>query len=504
MQGFHFTPNAIVKIPKFSLERADKTPLKQEDVIISQIYGKLYCLHVNPPKKEIILYQLTREVVIKRQTLSIPISGSMSIQIIDNLLIVHNLDNKVVMIYDIKEPDLNFPVAAPLPLGVQANTNLPNSNALNLYNSSWIFYQPNLILDNEQGYLWEVALNPESLAASFPDKKKLVDFLMKRSNSKGILLQVLKNVIEDCETLSVISEIFDVLNQTLSTSKESVDSNIRVHRRVNSGGGSQHSSLIMSPNAPLSQINLTAVSKPVKSHRRSLSADDWNNLRPPTESEKNDSPTEERPKSNISDSSTKTSEGQVVIHQEDIYTHVFAPIEEEKGLDYKFMVAVLTEYIRSLNFNHIKVEPFLHELLINFLVRNNRFYQLHQLLQYHVVSDSVHVACQLLSLESTYPPAYQLALDMLKRLHTHEEILEVLLTKQHVTAALRFIKSHRNVKGVSAKRFLETTMNLGDTTLFYTVYKFFEHKRDLNECGKYVEHFKATFAERPTVANKIT
>jgi hypothetical protein len=96
------------------------------------------------------------------------------------------------------------------------------------------------------------------------------------------------------------------------------------------------------------------------------------------------------------------------------------------------MVAVLTEYIRSLNFNHIKVEPFLHEMLINFLVRNNRFYQLHQLLQYHVVSDSVHVACQLLSLENTYPPAYQLALDMLKRLHTHEEILEVLLTKQHV------------------------------------------------------------------------
>jgi hypothetical protein len=66
------------------------------------------------------------------------------------------------------------------------------------------------------------------------------------------------------------------------------------------------------------------------------------------------------------------------------------------------------------------------------LVRKKRFYQLHQLLQYHVVSDSVHVACQLLSLEGTYPPAYQLALDMLKRLQTHEQILEVLLTKHQV------------------------------------------------------------------------
>jgi len=178
----------------------------------------------------------------------------------------------------------------------------------------------------------------------------------------------------------------------------------------------------------------------------------------------------------------------------------FSPIEEEKGLDYKFMVAVLTEYIRSLNFNHIKVEPFLHEMLINFLVRNNRFYQLHQLLQYHVVSDSVHVACQLLSLENTYAPAYQLALDMMKRLHTHEEILEVLLTKQQLTAALRFIRTHRGIKGVSSKRFLEAAMISGDVILFYTVYKFFEQRRDLNDCAKYVDHFKLTFEKNSKIS----
>ena len=125
-------------------------------------------------------------------------------------------------------------------------------------------------------------------------------------------------------------------------------------------------------------------------------------------------------------------DGFAVIDQNDMFGHVFLPIEEEKGLDYKFIIAVVTEYIRSLNFNHLPVEPYLNELLINFLVRNRRFYQLHQLLQYHVVNDSVHVACQLLALEGIYPPAYQLALDMFKRLHTNDEILEVLLTKKQV------------------------------------------------------------------------
>ena len=92
------------------------------------------------------------------------------------------------------------------------------------------------------------------------------------------------------------------------------------------------------------------------------------------------------------------------------------------------------EYIRSLSFHQIDVQHFLYELVINSLVKNNRFYQLHQFLQYHVVTDSIPVACQLLSLEQKYPPAQQLALDMLKRLTSPGRIVEVLLTHKHVRA----------------------------------------------------------------------
>ena len=72
-------------------------------------------------------------------------------------------------------------------------------------------------------------------------------------------------------------------------------------------------------------------------------------------------------------------------------------------------------------------------MVINLLIHNNRFYQLHQFLQYHVIADSVPVACQLLSLEQRYPPAGQLALDMLKRLNSVPgSIIEVLLLRQQV------------------------------------------------------------------------
>lgn len=127
---------------------------------------------------------------------------------------------------------------------------------------------------------------------------------------------------------------------------------------------------------------------------------------------------------------------------------------------------MLVEYIRSLTTHHIDVKHFIHELIINALVSNNCCYQLHQFLQYHVVKDSVHVACILLSLEPKYPPIFQLALDMLKRLNTYEEIVEVLLLKDQVMSAVRVVnrdgKGMDVIKGVSAARFLEAATRSGD------------------------------------------
>ena len=87
--------------------------------------------------------------------------------------------------------------------------------------------------------------------------------------------------------------------------------------------------------------------------------------------------------------------------------------------------------MQSLEERQIPAQHFLHELLINLLVRSGQYYQLHQLLQYHIISDSKPLACLLLSLEAAYPAAFQLSMDMLSRLKTsQEEIVEILLSKK--------------------------------------------------------------------------
>nr|CAD7567982.1 unnamed protein product [Timema californicum] len=167
----------------------------------------------------------------------------------------------------------------------------------------------------------------------------------------------------------------------------------------------------------------------------------------------------------------------VVVDQADMYTNVFsrfADKRKEGDTDggSKFIVWVLLEYIRSLTDYQIPVQHYLHELVINSLVHYQAYYQLHQLLQYHVVSDSKPLACLLLSLENLYPAAHQLALDMLKRLGTaNEEIIEVLLSKQQILPALRFVRSTGSVDQVSARKFLEAAKLAGDATIFYAVYR---------------------------------
>ncbi|KAF0028600.1 hypothetical protein F2P81_019687 [Scophthalmus maximus] len=145
---------------------------------------------------------------------------------------------------------------------------------------------------------------------------------------------------------------------------------------------------------------------------------------------------------------------QAVIDQSDMYTHVLSSFTERKGVSHKFIIAVLMEYIRSLNQFQITVQHYLYELVIKTLVQHSLFYMLHQFLQYHVLSDSKPL-----------------------RLSTaNDEIVEVLLSKQQVLGALRFIRSVGGHDNVSARKFLDAARQTADQMLFYTVFRSFQQR----------------------------
>ena len=64
-----------------------------------------------------------------------------------------------------------------------------------------------------------------------------------------------------------------------------------------------------------------------------------------------------------------------------------------------------------------------------------------------------------------------------QRLSTaNDEIVEVLLSKQHVLGALRFIRSVGGHDNISARKFLDAARQTDDGMLFYTIFRFFEQR----------------------------
>ncbi|XP_020349995.1 regulator of MON1-CCZ1 complex-like isoform X2 [Oncorhynchus kisutch] len=472
LQPFAFKSGTMSKMPKFEIElpvvpKPAKLNLTERDIAVATIYGQLYVMYLkhhsrttDSPCAEVVLYQLPREGSCKKtNVLKLNTTGKFALNVVDNLVVVHHQSSQTSIIFDIKlrEPDCALNVHQPvlpgrsihpyrIPLTGLAAVPTQPPVPCELYSSSWSVFQPDIIISASEGYLWYLQMKLPPTVNLLQDKGKLMDFLLRRRDCKMVILSVCAQMLNggDKGGLPVVATVFDKLNQVYKEYLEAEQTYTVATESVPSRGSA-------------------ARERPVRR--------------------------------------------QAVIDQSDMYTHVLSSFSEKKDTSHKFIIAVLMEYIRSLNQVQITVQHYLYELVIKMLVQHNLFYMLHQFLQYHVLSDSKPLACLLLSLESTYPPAHQLSLDMLKRLSTaNDEIVEVLLSRQQVLGALRFIRSVGGHGNISARKFLDAARQTADQMLFYTIFRFFE-QRNLRlrgnpsfnpgeHCEEHVVYFKQVFGEQ--------
>uniref|UniRef100_A0A8C8F923 Mic1 domain-containing protein n=1 Tax=Oncorhynchus tshawytscha TaxID=74940 RepID=A0A8C8F923_ONCTS len=476
LQPFAFKSGTMSKMPKFEIElpvvpKPAKLNLTERDIAVATIYGQLYVMYLkhhsrttDSPCAEVVLYQLPREGSCKKtNVLKLNTTGKFALNVVDNLVVVHHQSSQTSIIFDIKlrEPDCALNVHQPvlpgrsihpyrIPLtglaAVPTQPPVPCELCILYETFSPACLTCAVCSPFSSGYLWYLQVKLPPTVNLLQDKGKLMDFLLRRRDCKMVILSVCTQMLNggDKGGLPVVATVFDKLNQVY---KEYLEAE-QTYTVATESGPSRGSA---------------ARERPVRR--------------------------------------------QAVIDQSDMYTHVLSSFSEKKDTSHKFIIAVLMEYIRSLNQVQITVQHYLYELVIKMLVQHNLFYMLHQFLQYHVLSDSKPLACLLLSLESTYPPAHQLSLDMLKRLSTaNDEIVEVLLSRQQVLGALRFIRSVGGHGNISARKFLDAARQTADQMLFYTIFRFFE-QRNLRlrgnpsfnpgeHCEEHVVYFKEVFGEQ--------
>jgi len=515
LHPFQFKQQAVIKLPKFEVELqpgkgTGQTTLQERDVTVVQLYGQLYISVLRQQPRvaspsaaaaastgaEIVLCQMLKDGSIKKtDVMRLDMNGRFAISVVDNLVVVHIQATKSSLVFDIRlggeggggggggdntvtqhrplfcpvkiksfkiTPSLGIPM---LPKG---GKNHDDDEFCELYANTWILFQPDVVIDAALGCLWYLSLKLEPVIHLIKSKSRLIDFLLLRRDSKMTILTVCKQLLGPSTSpapLPVVAKIFDRLNECYR---------VHVEQEQQMGGAAAAAQWF--------------VDSEFHNSRRSLDA---GSPRLPTAAQGGVS---------------FRRRGPVIVDQSDMYTHVLSVLVDNKDIPPKRLVAVLMEYIRSLNQQRIPVQHYLYEILINTLVHCNCFYQLHQFLQYHVISDSKPLACLMLSLDSVYPPAHQLALDMLKRLGTaNEEIVEVLLSKNQLLPALRFVRGIGAQDTISARKFLEAASNTKDKMTFFSIFKFFEQRNVRlrgkpqfppgEHCEKYVKEFDALFSK---------
>ncbi|CAM6083639.1 unnamed protein product [Calypogeia fissa] len=236
---YQFSAGGIIKLPKFdvSMEKAEdnsRPVLCSHDIHIATMYGRIYCLQVDRIAMELRVYRFYRDAVEPQGFLPI-YSRHVALSVVDNVLLVHEIDSKVVLLYDVMS-DSKVPISAPLPLllrGLPSNplsrtTSERESSSFELeqlekstlaeatvYDSGWVFANPNIVLDRARALLWKIHLDLEAIAASSSDILLLLAFLQRRSleanKAKLLSVEIVRSMIIERQPLPLIGRAMDIL-----------------------------------------------------------------------------------------------------------------------------------------------------------------------------------------------------------------------------------------------------------------------------------------------------
>ncbi|VDK20631.1 unnamed protein product [Taenia asiatica] len=424
-----------------SMASNDSKKLQQKNCLLANLYGQLYaCIlsHSLEGGVQLVLYQLMRRGLVRRRhVLVVPEVGRIAVSFVRDLVLVHHQHSHTSLAYDIASADgvelaekegfddrisprYHYPLLPPVSL---AEVSIPCKSCL-----------------------WTVDLNLEAFTKLIPDPITLVDCLLNRPGAKSVLQNYCQEMVgklvkafkkapseEDGENPFV--QQLEIVSHLLSRFADVQ----KAARKASKSAGPNHVS------GYDGETNQEAV--PFEPIRRFY--------RQP-----------------------------IVFSPDDVYEAIFAPLASftDDPEIQKILSHLILGYINDLKSRSLCIDHMFYTLLVESLVRSHDLSRLVHLFRSNVIVDSTEMANQLLSFESTFPPAGQLALDMLRRLGTsNESIVEVLLAKGDPIMALRFCKDHRELLDLqeTSRKVLDAAKFCEDPMIFYSVFRFFERAAPL-------------------------
>ncbi|KAL6986967.1 hypothetical protein U1Q18_012727 [Sarracenia purpurea var. burkii] len=541
--GYQLSSAGIIRLPRFEMAMAkseanNKPVLAAEDIHIVTVYGRIYCLQVDRVAMLLHSYRFYRDAVVQQGSLPI-YSSKIAMSVVDNVLLVHQVDAKVVILYDIFS-DSRAPISAPLPLllrgfprSISASSqsssrdtessgakDLSDAEAI-IYGDGWSFLVPDLICDAVNGFLWKIHLDLEAISASSSEVPSVLEFLQRRKleayKAKQLCLSITRSLILERRPVPMVARAIDILVTSYSYSIKT-GSYLKGMKAEKSSP-----SVVPQANSPItvsddSSTRVGAYGKSVKYETASrVHNESINRSSTFSGSDSEDNVAMEPQKTSLGDlhSLGGKMDGEILMgaeshsnglhqsalqsqllgavnnplnanvsnHQEslvtsaaispdEVYSFIFAPVEEEIAGDSSYLVAIIVEFLRSANLEKIKVHPNLYVLTIQLLARNERYAELGLFVLNKILEPSKEVALQLLESGRQNIQTRKLGLDMLRQLSLHHDYVLLLVQDGYYLEALRYARKNK-VNSVRPSLFLEAAYACNDSQQLAAVLRFF-------------------------------
>ncbi|XP_026425129.1 regulator of MON1-CCZ1 complex-like isoform X3 [Papaver somniferum] len=514
--AFQFSFGGVIRLPRFEMamtkaEANQKPVLYEEDLHIITVYGRIYCLQVDRVAMLLHFYRFYRDAVMQQG--SFPIySSKIAVNVVDNVILVHQVDAKVVIMYDIIS-DSHVPISAPLPLLLRglprvngSSSGFSNIDAVDLetdeicdhediiYGDGWTFLIPDLICDAAHGTLWRIHLDLEAIAASSSEVSSVLEFLQRRKlesiKAKQLSLSIMRTQILERQPVPVVSRAIDTLVMSyLHSVKMGVsiqDIHINSIKHGAMSGGEREYRQSISGDVQTESTGLTAGS--TGNIRSSIGSDAEENMNLELlGSGSGDSHTaadiEQPLQPQGSGAGENRSESDVpgqrelqvasaAISPDEMYQFIFASVEEEMAGDPAYLVAIIVEYLRSAASEKLKVHPNLNMMTIQLLARSERFAELWMFVLNKIVEPSKEVALQLLELGRQNFMTRKLGMDMLRKLMLHRDYVLLLVQDGYYIESLRYARKNK-VISIRPSVFLEAAVSSNNSQHLAAVLRFF-------------------------------
>ncbi|XP_062205003.1 uncharacterized protein LOC133907035 [Phragmites australis] len=527
--GYQFSAGGIVKLPKFEMmmsksEANNKPVLAADDVHIVTVYGRIYCLQLDRVNMSLNLYRFYRDAVVQQCTLP-TYSSRIAVSAVDNIIMVHQIDAKVVILYDVSL-DSYAPVSAPLPLLVRG---LPSNNRQasqtsdsqsssayggTIYGESWNFLVPDLICDAENGLLWKLNLDLEAIAASSSDAPSILEFLQRRksdpSTVKMLCFAIVRTIILERRPVTMVAKAMDVVLDSYSRLMKmggGFPGVRRTHEQNQQSGGqpvggshvvSQEPSRgttfspVVSPDQSSGIENRSVQSNSVVEHgidrtllNTSADSDDIMNISGATSQATSGYQTSDAANKRLQvvgedsrplSSGTSVQHGphaaNVAISPIEMFQSVFALVEDEMMGELTYLIAVIMEFLRSASKAGLKAPPNLYVMMATLLARSNRYAEIVLFVSNKILEPSKELAMQLMELGKQHSPTRKLGMDMLRERGLHHDYVTALLQDGYYLESLRYARKYKVIT-VQPALFLEKAVARNSARNLAAVLSFF-------------------------------